>query len=132
MGDELEDRTPPPPVEDGRADGAIAGFGDGEDDKKAKGDKKPEAKSDAEKTAKEREDDKKKKERDDAKKESKYKASKYSAAQANVMLAQGRSALMALPFIIVGLVALIVVLKNGGRWVQGATKFLMDSIVGKR
>ncbi|MDR1495270.1 MAG: hypothetical protein LBI29_04550 [Rickettsiales bacterium] len=133
MSDEPENRSPPSSPADDGANDAIAGFtDDGGDDKKKKDDKKSDAKSEAEKTAKEREDEKKKKELDEAKKESKNKSSKYSAVQANVMVAQGRSVLMAMPFIIVGIVVVLVVVKNGGKWIQGATQFVIDSAIGKK
>ncbi|MDR2777320.1 MAG: hypothetical protein LBB24_00935 [Rickettsiales bacterium] len=137
MSDELDNRSAPPPPADDSAD-AIAGFTDDQgSDKKGtkddgKGDKKPSKKDEASKTAKERDDEKKKKELDEAKKESKYKSSKYSVAQANMIVAQGRSVLMATPFIILGLVVIFALVKNGGSWIQSATQFVLNKAIGKK
>lgn len=77
------------------------------------------------------EEDEKKKEVDEAKKEAKYNASKYAAAQANLMKAQGKQLLLAIPFIILGILVLILLITNGGTWVQNGTQFLVGKIRGE-
>lgn len=92
--------------------------------------KKPKEKNALEK-ARDKEEEDKKKELEDAKKNSMYNASKYRAAQANMMVARGKSAIMAIPFIVAGVLLLIFVIKNGGSWVQGGTQFLMKKVRGE-
>ena len=77
------------------------------------------------------EEDQKKKEVDEAKKEAKANSQKYAAAQATLIQAQGRQLLLALPFIILGLVVLILILTKGGSWLQGGTQFLVGKIRGE-
>lgn len=81
--------------------------------------------------ARDKEEEEKKKELEDAKKNSLYNASKYKAAQASLMVAKGKNAMMAIPFIVAGILVLLVVLKNGGSWVQGGTQFVMKKIRGE-
>lgn len=94
--------------------------------------KKPEPKKkNALEEARDKEEEEKKKELEDAKKNSLYNASKYKAAQASLMVAKGKSAIMAIPFIVAGILVFLVILKNGGSWVQGGTQFVMKKIRGE-
>jgi preprotein translocase subunit SecF len=81
--------------------------------------------------AKQDEKDEKKKKVNDAKKESKGNMSKYSFAQANVARAQGKQFLLALPFIIVGIIVFFMIVSKGGKWVQGGTNFLVRKVTGE-
>lgn len=80
--------------------------------------------------ARDKEEEEEKKELEKAKKNSLYNTSKYKEAQLGLMMAKGRSALMAIPFIVLTLVLLLVVINNGGRWVQNGTQFLIRKIRG--
>ena len=72
----------------------------------------------------------KKKELDEAKKNSMYNASKYRGAQANMMIARGKNMIFAIPFIIAGVLVLIVVVKNGGNWIRGGMQFTIKKLIG--
>lgn len=80
---------------------------------------------------KQEEDDEKKKELEDAKKEAKANSQKYAAAQAGLAMAHGRQMMMALPFIIVGVIVLLIILTKGGTWLQNGTHFLVGKLRGE-
>ncbi len=77
------------------------------------------------------EENEKKKEVDEAKKEAKANSQKYAAAQASLMKAQGKQFIMFLPFIILGIVILLIIITKGGSWLQGGTQFLVGKIRGE-
>jgi hypothetical protein len=77
------------------------------------------------------EEDKKKKEVDDAKKEAERNMSKYSSAQINLTKARGKQLLVALPFIVVGAIAFLVIITNGGTWMQKGMNFLVRKVTGE-
>jgi hypothetical protein len=72
-----------------------------------------------------------KKELEEVKKEVKSNASKYKIMQTNMMLAQSQSMLKAIPFIVAGILVLLVIVKNGGKWLQGGLQFVIGGISGK-
>ncbi len=96
----------------------------------SKPNEKPKEKNALEK-ARDKEEEEKKKELEEAKKNSMYNASKYRAAQANMMVARSKNLVLAIPFIIAGVLVLLFVIKNGGSWVQGGTQFLVKKIRGE-
>lgn len=91
---------------------------------------KPKEKNALEK-ARDKEKEEKDKEVEEAKKNSMYNASKYRAAQANMMVARGKNLILAIPFIIAGVLVLIFVAKNGGSWIQGGMQFMMKKVRGE-
>ena len=91
---------------------------------------KPKEKNALEK-ARDKEKEEKDKELEEAKKNSMYNASKYRAAQANIMVARGKNLLLAIPFIVAGVIVLIFVAKNGGTWIQGGMQFMMKKVRGE-
>ncbi len=100
----------------------------GNNDKKSN-EPKPKEKNALEK-ARDKEKEEKKKELDEAKKNSMYNASKYRGAQANMMIARGKNMIFAIPFIIAGVLVLIVVVKNGGNWIRGGMQFTIKKLIG--
>lgn len=87
-------------------------------------------KSEKEKTALEVKEEEDKKELDEAKKESKANASKYASAQANLVAAQTRRFMVLLPFIICGILLLLVLVTKGGDWIQSITQFGLNKLRG--
>lgn len=77
------------------------------------------------------EEDEKQKEVDEAKKEAKANSQKYAALQANMIKAQGKQFLMYLPFIIVAIIIFLVIVSNGGDWIQGGVQFLVGKVRGE-
>ena len=100
----------------------------GNNDKKSN-ELKPKEKNALEK-ARDKEKEEKRKELDEAKKNSMYNASKYRGAQANMMIARGKNMIFAIPFIIAGVLVLIVVVKNGGNWIRGGMQFTIKKLIG--
>lgn len=95
-----------------------------------KSSEKPKEKNALEK-ARDEEKEEKDKELEEAKKNSMYNASKYRAAQANMMIARGKNLVLAIPFIVAGVLVLIFVVKNGGSWIQGGMQFMMKKVRGE-
>lgn len=99
-------------------------------DKPSKNNSDSSQKSEKEKTALEVKEEEDKKELDEAKKESKANASKYASAQANLVAAQTRRFMILLPFIICGVLLLLVLITKGGDWIQSATQFGLNKLRG--
>ncbi|MDR2777985.1 MAG: hypothetical protein LBB13_00555 [Rickettsiales bacterium] len=106
----------------------------GEDRAEEKGDsgegKSKAVKGKKAKDSKNEADDPTKKELEEAKKASAYNASRYASAKANMLASQGRSLLMAVPFIILGIIVLFIMINKGGDWIQGGMRFVLTKAVG--
>ena len=92
--------------------------------------KKDIKKSEKEKTALEVKEEEDAKELEEAKKESRANASKYASMQANLVAAQTRRFIYLVPFIICGILLLLLLVTKGGGWIQNITQFGLNKLRG--
>ena len=92
--------------------------------------KKDTKKEEKEKTALEVKEEEDAKELEEAKKESRANASKYASMQANLVAAQARRFVYLVPFIICGILLLLLLVTKGGDWIQGITQFGLNKLRG--